>query len=140
VRIYFNLSPEGAVAVMSAITRQLNEIAITFNFKALYNPSNYKRYDSAVLYFDKSDYEAVRQVLQVVYRENPSHFRIEMSEVAQAISEAKEGEVIGPIETKIGYHIIKIEKWFPAQLSESVREEILESLFQAWLREQSSSH
>jgi hypothetical protein len=78
VRIYFNLSPEGAVAVMGAITRQLNEIAIPFNFKALYNPSNYKRYDSAVLYFDKSDYEAVRQVLQVVYRENQSHFGVEV--------------------------------------------------------------
>jgi parvulin-like peptidyl-prolyl isomerase len=62
-----------------------------------------------------------------------------MPEVAQAISEAKEGEVIGPVQTRLGYHIIKREKWFPTQLSESVREEILESLFQAWLREQSSS-
>jgi len=78
VRIYFNLSPEGAVAVMGAITRQLNEIAIPFKFKALYNPSDYGRYDSAVLYFDKSDYEAVRQVLQVVYTENQSHFQPEV--------------------------------------------------------------
>jgi parvulin-like peptidyl-prolyl isomerase len=62
-----------------------------------------------------------------------------MPEVAQAITEANEGDVIGPIQTGLGYHIIKIEKWFPAQLSEDVREEILESLFQAWLREKSNS-
>lgn len=62
-----------------------------------------------------------------------------MPEMAQAVSEANEGEVIGPLQTKLGYHIIKIEKWFPVELSEAVREEILESLFQAWLREQSNS-
>jgi parvulin-like peptidyl-prolyl isomerase len=62
-----------------------------------------------------------------------------MPEVAQAIYDAKEGDVIGPLETKLGYHIIKIEKWFPVELNESVREEILESLFKAWLREQSTS-
>jgi parvulin-like peptidyl-prolyl isomerase len=62
-----------------------------------------------------------------------------MPEVAQAITEAKEGDVIGPIQTGLGYHIIKIEKWFPAQLSEDVREEILESLFRAWLGEQTTS-
>jgi parvulin-like peptidyl-prolyl isomerase len=60
-------------------------------------------------------------------------------EMAQAVSDVNEGEVIGPVQTKLGYHIIKIEKWFPAQLSEDVREEILESLFQAWLRERSNS-
>jgi hypothetical protein len=78
VRIYFNLSPEGALAVMSAITGTLNEIRIPFLFKALYNPSEYERYDSAVLYFDKSKYEEVRQVLQIIYAENESHFRAEV--------------------------------------------------------------
>ncbi|HEY9833434.1 MAG TPA: peptidylprolyl isomerase [Stenomitos sp.] len=62
-----------------------------------------------------------------------------MPEVAQAISEATEGKVVGPLQTKLGYHIIKIEKWFPVELNESVREEILESLFRAWLREQITS-
>lgn len=74
VRIYFNLIPEGAVAVMASLTRQLNEIKLPFTFKVLYNPSDYGRYDSGVLYFQRSSYEAVRQVLQAIYRENHCYF------------------------------------------------------------------
>ena len=75
VRIYFNLSSEGAVAVMRCITRQLNKIKLPFTFKVLYNPSDYGRYDSGVLYFEKSNYEVVRQVIQTVYKENQVHFQ-----------------------------------------------------------------
>ena len=78
VRVYFNLSPEGAVAVMGSLTRQLNETKIPFTFKVLYNPSDYGRYDSGVLYFEKSNYEIVQQVLISVYAENQSHFRTEV--------------------------------------------------------------
>ncbi len=60
-------------------------------------------------------------------------------EIAKVIGEAKKGEVLEPIHTKLGYHIIKVEKWFPIELSESVREQILESLFQAWLQGKSNS-
>ncbi|CEJ45116.1 T3SS effector HopA1 family protein [Umezakia ovalisporum] len=74
VRIYFNLSPDGAVAVMDGLTTQLNAVPIAFTFKALYNPSDYGRCDSAVLYFDKHNYEAVRPVIERVYTENKSHF------------------------------------------------------------------
>lgn len=56
-----------------------------------------------------------------------------LPEIAQAVVEAKEFEVLEPIQTKLGYHVIRVEKWFPAQLSE-IREQILESLFQAWLQ------
>jgi HopA1 effector protein family len=78
VRVYFNLTPEGAVAVMENLTQQLNAIDILFTFKALYNPSDYDRYDSAVLYFDRSNYEAVRQVLKNIYPETQPHFRQEI--------------------------------------------------------------
>ncbi|MFN6501261.1 MAG: peptidylprolyl isomerase [Nostoc sp. DedQUE01] len=61
-----------------------------------------------------------------------------MPEIVQAISQAKEGEVIGPIHTKLGYHILRIEKRFPAEFSES-REQIFKSLFQTWLQANTTS-
>jgi hypothetical protein len=78
VRVYFNFNPEGAVAVMSSLTRRLNAIPIFFHFKVLYNPDEYKRYDSGVLYFEKGNYEVVRQVLEAAYTENQSHFQPEV--------------------------------------------------------------
>ncbi len=74
VRVYFNLTPEGAVAVMDSLTSQLNALGISFSFKVLYNPSDYQRYDSGVLYFGKSNYQFVHPVLERVYAEHQSHF------------------------------------------------------------------
>lgn len=76
VRIYFNVSPEGALQLMSGITKQLNAAEISFQFKALYNPSDYDRYDAAVLYIQKRDYERVRQVLQTLYAEVQPHVEL----------------------------------------------------------------
>lgn len=78
VRVYFNLAPEGALAVMTDLTEQLNATAIPFTFKALYNPDNYDRHDSAVLYFSKSDFESVFPVLRTLYRQNQTYFRAEV--------------------------------------------------------------
>jgi hypothetical protein len=74
VRVYFNLTPEGAVAVMGMLTQQLNALDLPFTFKVLYNPGDYARFDSGVLYFEKPYYETVWQVLHTVYAENQSHF------------------------------------------------------------------
>ncbi|OUL28983.1 hypothetical protein BV372_24235 [Nostoc sp. T09] len=74
VRVYFNLSPEGAVAVMGSLTQQLNKIPIPFTFKALYNPAGYNRYDTAVLYIEKGYYTNLWPVLQSVYAEHQSYF------------------------------------------------------------------
>jgi hypothetical protein len=74
VRIYWSLTPEGAVAVMHSLTEKLNGINLPFTFKVLYNPSDYKRYDSGVLYFDSLYYESVRPILQSIYAEHQHHF------------------------------------------------------------------
>jgi HopA1 effector protein family len=77
VRIYFNLTPLGAVAVMGGLTQKLNEREIPFHFKVLYNPKDYQRYDSGVLYFDKNDYKVVSEVLKAIYKEHQFHFKPE---------------------------------------------------------------
>jgi hypothetical protein len=64
------------------------------------------------------------------------HFLAElMPEIVQAIAEAQDGEIVNPIQTRFGHHILKVEKWFPVELNETVRETILELFFNAWLQE-----
>jgi hypothetical protein len=75
VLVYFNFSPEGAVAVMKALTARLNEIKVPFTFYVLHNPSNYGVYNSGILRFERSSYELVRQVLQTIYTDNQFHFQ-----------------------------------------------------------------
>jgi len=75
VFVYFNFSPEAAIAIMKCVTTRLNAIKVPFTFEVLYNPLNYRRYDSGVIRFDNDSYELVRQVLQTVYAENKSHFQ-----------------------------------------------------------------
>ena len=75
VRIYFNLTSNGAVEVMGSLTQQLNDRDIPFDFKVLYNPQDYQRNDSGVLYFSKSNYGQVHRILQQVYQEHQSDFK-----------------------------------------------------------------
>ncbi|MBR8837051.1 MAG: peptidylprolyl isomerase [Stigonema ocellatum SAG 48.90 = DSM 106950] len=62
-----------------------------------------------------------------------------MPEVVEAISKAKEGEILGPVQSKLGYHVLKIEKWFSIELNQAVREQIMDSLFQVWLQNMKNS-
>jgi HopA1 effector protein family len=78
VRIYFNLTAEGAIAIMKSLTTELNQLAIPFSFKALYNSADYGRHDSAVLYFDSRHYEIVKQVLETIYSQHQDHFQPEI--------------------------------------------------------------
>jgi parvulin-like peptidyl-prolyl isomerase len=57
-----------------------------------------------------------------------------MPEIREAIAGIAEGEITNPVKTHLGYHILRVEKWFAPSLDESVRSEILDMLFQVWLK------
>lgn len=78
VRVYLNVTSDGATFVMANLTQQLNAGNIPFTFKVLYNPEDYNRHDSGVLYFEKQNYEAVRLILQHVYVKNQVYFQPEI--------------------------------------------------------------
>ncbi|MGD1805610.1 peptidylprolyl isomerase [Dapis sp. BLCC M126] len=61
-----------------------------------------------------------------------------LPEISQVVADGEEGNILGPIQTKLGYHILRIEKKFPVILSE-VREQVIESLFQVWLHQKINS-
>ncbi|ARV61420.1 peptidylprolyl isomerase [Nostocales cyanobacterium HT-58-2] len=62
-----------------------------------------------------------------------------LPEIVEAITDAKECEIVGPIQSKLGYHVLRVEKWFPTQLNQEAREQILDSMFQVWLHKVKNS-
>lgn len=59
-----------------------------------------------------------------------------LSEIApplvDAIVDAESGAIAGPIAIGDNYHIIKIEKRYPLEFNQSVREQVLQSLWKIW--------
>jgi len=43
------------------------------------------------------------------------------------------GELIEPIASQNGYHLFKVEDYFPAQLTPKIRQDIIGNLFEQWL-------
>ncbi len=94
VRIYFNLTSLGSIKVMKSLTKELNKGRIPFSFKVLYNPNDYQRHDSGVLYFDKKHYLLVREILGNIYNEYQGYFKAEIPlftlKLAQGLGLAEE--------------------------------------------------
>jgi hypothetical protein len=68
VRFYWNVTVDGAAALVGAITRALNRFAIPFRFKCLQLPELFDRSDAAVLYIAKRHYHLVASLLPEVHR------------------------------------------------------------------------
>jgi hypothetical protein len=67
VRIYWNLTAEGAIPFIRHITSMLNRAHLPFKLKVLNDPVHFTRCDAGVLYLCKRDYAAVSKILERLY-------------------------------------------------------------------------
>lgn len=54
-------------------------------------------------------------------------------DIAAAVFGVPLGEVIGPIQTDLGFHLLKVEEFIPAELTPQRYQELLDGMFQQWL-------
>lgn len=54
-----------------------------------------------------------------------------MPELTAVLKVAQEGDVVGPVQTQIGFHVLKVERWLPVDLSE-VRQAVIEKFASVW--------
>jgi hypothetical protein len=75
VRLYLHLKPFYAVYMLSVLTRQFSHVKpIPFIYKTLLDPQDYKRRDSAVMYFNKNDFFCVMSFIEKFRAMQPSLF------------------------------------------------------------------
>ncbi|NJM20299.1 MAG: hypothetical protein HC836_17080 [Richelia sp. RM2_1_2] len=76
--IFFNLNPQGAIALMDSITQQLNIKEIPFSFQVPHHPLGCNRYDSGILNFQRQDYSIIQKLIKNIYTEHQSYFQSEI--------------------------------------------------------------
>jgi len=69
VRLYWNLTAEGALTFMRSASARLNQTHVAFSLKALNDPTEYSRGDAVVLYIRKDDYSTVAKIAEEIYPE-----------------------------------------------------------------------
>jgi parvulin-like peptidyl-prolyl isomerase len=54
-------------------------------------------------------------------------------DIATVVFGAEVGEVIEPLKTELGYHLLMVEEFIPAQLTPERYQELLDGMFKEWL-------
>lgn len=55
-------------------------------------------------------------------------------DLAATIFSAAPLEIIGPVKTEQGYHLLMVEEFIPAELTPDTQQEIIDKMFQEWLK------
>ncbi|MCG9889917.1 MAG: T3SS effector HopA1 family protein [Thermosynechococcaceae cyanobacterium MS004] len=75
LNIYFNLAPEGALALMEALTTALNPLRIPFSLNVPVDEIDCDYPDAIVLTLRKVDYHRVQPILREIYQKQQAHYR-----------------------------------------------------------------
>ena len=74
VEIYFNFTPNAAVAIAQKLTSELNRLGIPFQFAILHDPALFYRYDAGTLWLPQTGYIAVFTVLIAICQAHQADF------------------------------------------------------------------
>ena len=75
VRLYWNLTPEGAVPFVRSATAALNRTSLPFRLKVVNDPARFTRCDAGVIYILRNDYDRAQEIVEGVYREVAAHLK-----------------------------------------------------------------
>jgi hypothetical protein len=75
VRVYFHLTRAGAVPLIAAATRLLNDERVAFTLKVVDHPRRFRRCDAAVLYLEQDAFARARAPLRAVVAACAPHLR-----------------------------------------------------------------
>jgi hypothetical protein len=75
VRVYFHLTAAGAVPLITAVTRLLNDERLAFSVKVVDHPRRFSRCDAAVLYLEEEAFARVRAPLRAIVAACAPHLR-----------------------------------------------------------------
>ncbi|MGA7731980.1 MAG: lanthionine synthetase LanC family protein [Chloroflexia bacterium] len=67
VRLYWNVSAQGAAVLVGLVTEALNRLQAPFRLKVVSNPEQFDRCDTAILYIEVSRYATVAATLVGIY-------------------------------------------------------------------------
>lgn len=75
VRLYWDLTPEGALLLVRKVTELLNQQCVPFRLKVLNDPTRYVRCDAAVLYIVRDDYDVITSAISDIYTELATYLK-----------------------------------------------------------------
>jgi hypothetical protein len=76
VRVYWNLTSEGAVSFVEIASDVLNRAGLPFRLKVLSDPLLFKRCDAAVIYLHRSDFCDSAVIFQKIYNRIRRHLKV----------------------------------------------------------------